>query len=65
MFALYVAKKMNRIDKEHYEKLLKILSTLPKKVQETLDMNSAIPALAKNTITRILCFLSVVIRIMR
>ena len=47
MFALYVAKKMNRIDKEHYEKLLKILSTLPKKVQETLDMNSAIPALAK------------------
>ena len=47
LFALYAARKMNRIDKEHYAKLLKILSILPKKVQEALDMNSAIPALAK------------------
>ena len=47
LFALYAAKKMNRIDDELYNSLLAALKTLPKKIQEALDMNSAIPTLAK------------------
>ena len=47
LFALYAAKKMNRIDDELYNTLLAALKTLPKKIQEALDMNSAIPTLAK------------------
>ena len=47
LFALYAAKKMNRIDDELYNNLLAALKTLPKKIQEALDMNSAIPTLAK------------------
>lgn len=47
LFALYAAKKMNRIDGEFYNTLLASLKTLPKKIQEALDMNSAIPTLAK------------------
>ena len=47
LFALYAAKKMNRIDDELYNTLLASLKTLPKKIQEALDMNSAIPILAK------------------
>ena len=47
LFALYAAKKMNRIDNELYNTLLAALKTLPKKIQEALDMDSAIPTLAK------------------
>lgn len=47
LFALYAAKKMNRIDNELYNTLLASLKTLPKKIQESIDMNSAIPTLAK------------------
>ena len=47
LFALYAAKKMNRLDDETYGNLLETLITLPKRIQETLDMNSAIPNLAK------------------
>ena len=47
LFALYAAKKMNRMDDETYGNLLETLTTLPKRIQETLDMNSAIPNLAK------------------
>ena len=47
LFALYAAKKMTRIDDELYNTLLASLKTLPKKIQEALDMNSAIPILAK------------------
>lgn len=47
LFALYAAKKMNRIDDELYNTLLAALKTLPKKIQESIDMNSAIPTLAK------------------
>lgn len=49
LFALYAAKKMNRLDDETYGKLLETLITLPKRIQEALDMNSAIPNL-KTTI---------------
>ncbi len=47
LFALYAAKKMNRLDDETYGNLLETLITLPKRIQEALDMNSAIPNLAK------------------
>lgn len=47
LFALYAAKKMNRINSERYTKLLETLKALPKKIQETLDMNAGIPGLAK------------------
>ena len=47
LFALYAAKKLNRIDKASYMNLLTSLKVLPKKVQDALDMNAAIPTLAK------------------
>ena len=47
LFALYAAEKMNRIDGELYKRLLASLNSLPKKIQEALDMNPQIPNLAK------------------
>ncbi|MBQ7289130.1 MAG: glutamine--fructose-6-phosphate transaminase (isomerizing) [Clostridia bacterium] len=47
LFALYAAKKMNRIDNELYSNLLETLKALPKRIQEALDMNSSISNLAK------------------
>ena len=47
LFALYAAEKMNRIDGKLYQKLLASLNTLPKKIQEALDINPQIPNLAK------------------
>ena len=47
LFALYASKKMNRIDNELYITLLASLKALPKRIQEAIDLNSAIPALAK------------------
>lgn len=47
LFALYTAKKTEKISDEDYSKLLKALNSLPKKVQEALDMSSAIPELAE------------------
>ena len=47
LFALYAAKKMGRIDDKMYTSLFTSLKTLPKKIQESLDMNPAIPSLAK------------------
>ena len=47
LFALYAAEKTNRIDKELYKRLLSSLNSLPKKIQEALDINPQIPNLAK------------------
>ena len=47
LLALYAAKKMNRIDDELYNNLLASLKALPKKIQETIDINSSIPTLAR------------------
>ena len=47
LFALYTAQTLHRIDDELYDTLLTSLKALPKKIQEALDMNPAIPALAK------------------
>ena len=55
LFALYAAKKTEKIDGELYSELLKSLNCLPKKVQEALDMSSSIPELAKNIINQIQC----------
>ncbi len=45
--ALYIAKKLDRIDSERYGELLRELTYLPKKIQETLDMSVSVPSLAK------------------
>ena len=47
LFALYAAKKMNRINDKLYNDLLESLKMLPKKIQEALDMNPTISTLAK------------------
>lgn len=47
LFALYAAKKLNRIDDESYFNHITSLNMLPKKIQEALDLNVAIPELAK------------------
>lgn len=47
LFALYAAKKTGRIDETRYSELLNALNSLPKKAQQALDMNAAIPELAK------------------
>ena len=47
LFALYAAKKMNRMDDELYNNLLASLKALPKKIQEAIDINSSIPTLAR------------------
>ena len=47
LFALYAAKKMNRINDKLYNDLLESLKMLPKKIQEAIDINSLIPTLAR------------------
>ena len=47
LFALYVAKKLNTIEDAEYRRLVSCLKALPKQMQQVLDMNPAIPRLAK------------------
>ena len=47
LFALYAAKKMNRINDKLYNDLLESMKMLPKKIQEAIDINSSIPTLAR------------------
>ena len=47
LFALYTAKKLKKIDNEHYGRFLEELELLPRKIRQTLDMNSSISKLAK------------------
>ena len=47
LFALYAAKKLQTLDDGMYRKLLSALKTLPKLLQQALDMNPEIPQLAK------------------
>lgn len=47
LFALYCGKRLNRIDEERYSELLATLAGLPRRIQQALDMNPAIGALAK------------------
>ena len=47
LFALYAAKKLETIDCKEYKRLLSAMRALPKQMQTVLDMNPAIPKLAK------------------
>ena len=47
LFALYAGGKTGRVDKDEYKHLLTTLKLLPKRIQESLDLNPSIPSLAK------------------
>ena len=47
LFALYAAKKLDTIEDAEYRRLVSCLKVLPKQMQQVLDMNPAIPRLAK------------------
>ncbi len=47
LFALSTAKRLGRIQDDRYAALLRALTNLPRRVQQALDMNPSIPALAK------------------
>lgn len=47
LFALYAAKKLDTIEDAEYRRLVSCLKALPKQMQQVLDMNPAIPRLAK------------------
>lgn len=47
LFALYAAKKLGTIEETEYRRLVSCLKALPKQMQQVLDMNPAIPRLAK------------------
>lgn len=47
MFALYAADKLERIGQDEYSRLLTAVRSIPKQMQAVLDMNTAIPKLAK------------------
>ncbi len=46
LFALYAAQTLELLPAEEYDSLLAQLKTLPKWIQQTLDMNTALPQLA-------------------
>ena len=47
LFSLYAAKSLGTVEGKEYKRLLTALRSLPKQMQTALDMNPAIPALAK------------------
>lgn len=47
LFALYASKTMGRIEAEQYNQFLESLKSLPKRIQEALDLSTGIPNLAK------------------
>ena len=47
LFALYAGRKLKTVDDASYRKLLSCLKSLPKLLQQALDMNPEIPRLAK------------------
>ena len=47
LFALFAGKELGRVGEDRYQKLLREILMLPKRVQNALDMNPMIPALAK------------------
>lgn len=47
LFALYTAKMLGTIEEREYHRLVGCLKALPKQMQQVLDMNPAIPRLAK------------------
>jgi len=47
LFALYAARKLGRLEDSTYEALLDEVLSLPQKMQQAIDKNHALPALAK------------------
>ena len=47
LFALYAAKKLGTVEHDEYRKLLNALKSLPKQMQQALDMNPGIQKIAK------------------
>lgn len=47
LFSVYAARKLEKIEQEEYRRLICALKALPKQMQQVLDMNPAIPKLAK------------------
>ena len=57
LFALYTAEKLGRLEKAEYAALVHSLKMLPKRLQETIDMNYQIPALAGRYASQSLFFI--------
>ena len=57
LFALYAAEKLGRLQKAEYAALVRSLKLLPKRLQETIDMNYQIPALAGRYASQSLFFI--------
>lgn len=47
LIATYIARKTKSVGEEEYNSLLAAIKAIPKHIQEAIDMNSAIPKLAK------------------
>ena len=47
LFAMYVAEKLGKISRDEYALLVDEIKALPKQIQQVLDMNPALPKLAK------------------
>lgn len=47
MLALFMAKKLNKVDAEEHTELLQAIRAIPQQVQQAIDMNPTIPQLAK------------------
>ena len=57
LFALYMAEKLGRIDAESYTALVKELQHLPRRIQQTIDMNWQLPRLASRYASHSLFFI--------
>ena len=57
LFALYLADKLGRIDADSYTALVKELQHLPRRIQQTIDMNWQLPKLASRYASRSLFFI--------
>ena len=57
LFALYAAEKLGRIDAESYTALVKELQHLPRRIQQTIDMNWQLPKLASRYASHSLFFI--------
>ena len=57
LFALYAAGKLGRIDADKYAALVRELQHLPRRIQQTIDMNSQLPAVASRYASQSLFFI--------
>ena len=57
LFALYISDKLGRIDAESYAALVKELQHLPRKIQQTIDMNWQLPNVASRYSSHSLFFI--------